>query len=198
MAAIPLMFSISALFNIYPTWLQDWMQGIGSTAMVALMAAVPLALVSKWVPWPLKIPIVPFGAFLCYLLIQGAGEQISASRDAIANGAQAKIHRFDELKKIIGEKETEKEGYGKALDWRVGSEENVKAAQRTFDTAAEHKEAACKAYPYGQTCKDAKTAETAAQGKLTDATNDQTIGSGRRGRNGLRSKSLSFRKSRES
>jgi hypothetical protein len=169
---VPLMFSISALFNIYPSWLQDWMLGIRSSALVLAMAAVPVAVTSKWVPIPIKILIVPLGFFLCFLLINGAGEQISMTRDAVSSGAVEKIHQAADLDKLIKDKGTELEGYVRALGWRVGSEDAVNAAKKTFATATEHKEAACKAAPFGTTCQKTTAEALTAQGKLTDATND--------------------------
>ena len=167
------MFSISALFNIYPAWVENWMLGVTYTAMVLLMGAIPLGFPQKFVPWSVKVPIVPIGVILCYMLINGAGEQVSKVRDVTANGDDAKIARYGELDTLIKQKGIELEGYTQALNWRVGSQENVNAAQTAFDSSMKHKNEICEKYPAGNLCnKEEPAAVTKAQTALTNATND--------------------------
>jgi len=166
--ALALMLSGSALFNVVPWWAagQEKM-AIFTGALVLLMAAIPTA--AKFVPWIIKIPAYVLGAWLCYMLFQGAAEQISAARDSVSTGAEAKITAYNNYKKQIDDKKTEKDNYVTKLNWRIGSQESVNAAQTTFNTASTHKQTVCQQYPYGGLCKEATTAETTAQGKLDDA-----------------------------
>jgi hypothetical protein len=155
---VPLMFSISALFNIVPWFEQDWMMGVATTAMALCMGAIPFSL--GFLPWGWWTPAIALGVFLCFMLWQGAAEQISMTRDKVSSGAVGKINESDAYKASI-------ELYIANLKWRVGSQEKVDSAKEAFKAAAARSDTVCKAAPFGDTC--ATTKFNAAQGALNEA-----------------------------
>jgi hypothetical protein len=166
------MFSINALFNVVPWWEESWKMGVGSAAMVLLMAAIPICLEHFRLRIVWKVLGFLLGIALCYMLWEGTAEQISMARDSVATGAKNKIDAFNDYKDKIGKKKVEKDGYIQKLNWRIGSQDAVNAAKTAFANASSHKETVCKAAPFGPTCQKATTEADNAQTKLADATND--------------------------